>query len=188
MKNKKTIIINLLGGPGSGKSTTAAGLFYRLKMDGYDCELITEFAKCRTWEQNSTALNDQFFMTASQNYKQTILLGKVDVMITDSPILIGLLYYKEQNKIIRDSFETFVVETFKAQNNINFFIDRRKVYNPNGRNQTEAEAKEIDKNNLDLLIKHNISYTTIPGTPDGLEQMYRYVELELNKRKHKETL
>ena len=29
--NKKPLIINLIGGPGCGKSTAAAGLFYALK-------------------------------------------------------------------------------------------------------------------------------------------------------------
>ena len=38
MKKKDTLIINLIGGPGSGKSTTAAGLFYKLKQMGIDCE------------------------------------------------------------------------------------------------------------------------------------------------------
>ena len=30
-KMKKTLVINLIGGPGSGKSTTASGIFYALK-------------------------------------------------------------------------------------------------------------------------------------------------------------
>ena len=43
--DKKIIVINLLGSPGAGKSTTAARLFYELKMKGVKCELITEYAK-----------------------------------------------------------------------------------------------------------------------------------------------
>ena len=41
----KTLIINLIGGPCSGKSTIASGLFYNLKKLGYNCELALEFAK-----------------------------------------------------------------------------------------------------------------------------------------------
>lgn len=40
-----TSVINLIGGPGSGKSTTAAGLFFRMKSMGVRCELVTEYAK-----------------------------------------------------------------------------------------------------------------------------------------------
>jgi len=39
-------IINLYGGPGSGKSTIAAGIFYKAKLDDrYRVELFREMAK-----------------------------------------------------------------------------------------------------------------------------------------------
>ena len=62
-------IINLIGAPGSGKSTTAAGIFYNLKMKGIKCELLTEYAKDRVWEENFMALNDQLYIFAKQNHK-----------------------------------------------------------------------------------------------------------------------
>ena len=34
MENNNVIVINLMGGPGSGKSTAASGIFYRLKKMG----------------------------------------------------------------------------------------------------------------------------------------------------------
>ena len=34
MENNKVIVINLMGGPGSGKSTAASDIFYRLKKMG----------------------------------------------------------------------------------------------------------------------------------------------------------
>ena len=34
MENNKVIVINSMGGPGSGKSTAASGIFYRLKKMG----------------------------------------------------------------------------------------------------------------------------------------------------------
>ena len=34
MENNKVIVINLMGCPGSGKSTAASGIFYRLKKMG----------------------------------------------------------------------------------------------------------------------------------------------------------
>lgn len=45
MENNKVIVINLMGGPGSGKSTVASGIFYRLKKMGVNCELALEFVK-----------------------------------------------------------------------------------------------------------------------------------------------
>ena len=43
-------IINLYGGPGVGKSTTAAGLFYKMKIAGYSCELAYEWIKLKVYE------------------------------------------------------------------------------------------------------------------------------------------
>ena len=37
---KKPIIVNLFGGPSSGKSTTAAGLFHKLKIQGKESVAI----------------------------------------------------------------------------------------------------------------------------------------------------
>lgn len=45
---KNTLVVNLLGGPGCGKSTGAAYIFSQLKMRNIDAELVTEFAKDKT--------------------------------------------------------------------------------------------------------------------------------------------
>ena len=39
------IVINFWGGPNSGKSTQAAGLFHRMKADNYSVEVVNEYAK-----------------------------------------------------------------------------------------------------------------------------------------------
>ena len=40
-----TLVINLFSGSRVGKSTTAAMVFAKLKMNGVDCEMALEFAK-----------------------------------------------------------------------------------------------------------------------------------------------
>ena len=87
-----TKIINLYGGPGTGKSTHAAGLFYRMKQKSINCEYVQEYAKDKTWEDNAFTLKCQPYITAKQIFRQHRLLGKVDYIITDSPILNGLVY------------------------------------------------------------------------------------------------
>ena len=47
---KRTKIVNLYGGPGTGKSTTAAALFAEMKIRGVNCEYIQEYAKDKAWE------------------------------------------------------------------------------------------------------------------------------------------
>jgi ABC-type glutathione transport system ATPase component len=55
----ETIMVNIYGGPGCGKSTTAAGVFTLLKIHKIDCELVTEFAKDLTWENRHKTLENQ---------------------------------------------------------------------------------------------------------------------------------
>lgn len=61
-ENKKNcrlpIVVNLFGQPGAGKSTLAAYTFAKLKMMNVNCELVTEFAKDKTWEKNFTVLSN----------------------------------------------------------------------------------------------------------------------------------
>ena len=62
-------IINLFGEPGVGKSALAAYIFYRLKVLGYNCELVTEFAKDMVYEKNENALSNQSYIFGQQMQK-----------------------------------------------------------------------------------------------------------------------
>ena len=53
------IVVNLFAGPGSGKSTTCAGVFSKLKLIGINCEMALEYAKDKVWENSLDVLNDQ---------------------------------------------------------------------------------------------------------------------------------
>jgi hypothetical protein len=162
-----SLVVNYFGGPGCGKSTTSARLFSSLKMENINCELLTEFAKDLTWEENWNALSvGQIYVTARQLYKQELLERKVDVVVTDSPIVLGLCYYREENQSINESFRSLIINTFKQKNNLNFFLSRKKKYNPVGRNQTEEESKEIDEAIKSILDDNNIDYLTVDFDDD----------------------
>ena len=79
-------------GPGSGKSTGAAYIFAKLKMAGINCEYVTEYAKDKTWEGAKEELNCQIYITGKQVWRMTRVYGKVDVIVTDSPIALGSQY------------------------------------------------------------------------------------------------
>ena len=93
----KTKVINFYGGPGSGKSTKAAGLYYKMNMAGFSVELNNEFAKECVWEDNVPMLKDQLFMLAHQHRKILRLVGKVDYVITDSPLMLSGIYRELYN-------------------------------------------------------------------------------------------
>ena len=81
--SKLPIIVNLCGAPGAGKSTGAAYIFSQLKMKGVNAELITEFAKDKTWENNTTALSNQLYVLGKQYYRIDRCKDQVEVIVTD---------------------------------------------------------------------------------------------------------
>lgn len=133
-------IINLFGGPGCGKSTTAAGLFYRMKHAGIRVELVTEYAKDIVWADRHKELDDQLYITAKQYHRLFLLKEKVHYCITDSPLLLSLIY----NRTMPSSFIPFVKDIFHEYDNMAVILKRTKPYMLFGRNQTEEEAKALD--------------------------------------------
>lgn len=151
------IVINLFAGPGSGKSTTCAGVFAKLKLAGINCEMALEYAKDKVWENSHEVLDDQIYVFGKQLHRIFRLKDKVEVVITDSPLLLSILYDKSENPFLRD----LVLDQFNKFENRNYFIHRNTIYNPKGRLQTEDEAKEIDKVLINLLGKFNVDYKTV---------------------------
>lgn len=140
-------------------------------MAGIDCEYVSEYAKDRVWQDDQFPLRHcQQYVTGKQCLKITRLLGKVDVIVTDSPLLLGAMYTNE--KIYQD---VCVYEAKKYSNSFNIFVNRKKKYNPNGRNQTEQEALEIDKGILKLLNDNNIPYIYADGTQDGYDDIVNMI-------------
>jgi hypothetical protein len=87
-----TLVVNLFGGPGVSKSTNRALVFAKLKLAGMNVEEAPEFAKELVWEGRHKALRYQQYIIGKQMWRVERLRGEVDVVVTDSPILFGLIY------------------------------------------------------------------------------------------------
>jgi hypothetical protein len=168
-----TKVINLFGGPGCGKSTGAAYIFSLLKMKGMNVELVTEFAKDKTWEHNSKALTCQPYVFGKQSYRMDRCADEVDIIITDSPLFLSAMYNFDSN--IEPEFTQTVIKKFNEFENYNFFLKRLKEYNPKGRNQTEEEAKELDNKIKTNLNKFYIEYEEVNGCKEGYEYILNLI-------------
>ncbi len=176
-----TLLVNLFGGPGAGKSTTRAGLFHQLKLSGYNVEEAPEYAKQLTWEKRGMALTCQPYVLGKQLFTLYRLMGQVEAIITDSPIILGSIYAPPDEV---PSFHQFVIDKFNSFDSINFYINRVKPYNPSGRNQDLEGAKQIDDVVLKYLQNHNIPFTTINGDAEGVEEALAKVVIGLALRKN----
>jgi tRNA uridine 5-carbamoylmethylation protein Kti12 len=154
-------VINLFAEPSAGKSTTAAGLFFLMKKQRMNVELISEYAKQCVWESRKKTLDDQLYVTAKQNHKQQVLLGQVDYVITDSPLILGIVYSRYSARY--PSFHKLVAEVFNSYDNFNVFIKRTKPYNPIGRIQSETEAQTVRVLLQRIMDELGIKYHQIDG-------------------------
>lgn len=164
------IVVNLFGVPGSGKSTGAAYIFSKLKMAGLNVELVGEFAKDKVWEETKAVFENQAYIFGKQSFRISRCENKVDVIITDSPLPLSIFYNKNKH-IYGKSFDRFVMDVFNHYTNINFFINRIKPYNPNGRFQTEEESNALKAPMVQFLNEMDISYTEIDGDIDGYDSI-----------------
>lgn len=156
-------VINIYGGPGAGKSTTAAGVFSLLKLHGLNGELVTEYAKDLTWEQSLKKLENQYYVFGKQFHRMWRVKDAVDIIVTDSPLVLSKVYGEFLNKGWPSCFYETVMDAFNSFNNLNFMLKRMKHYNPAGRNQTEHEAKKLDNIIKNLLVDQGVKFTELPG-------------------------
>ena len=160
---RKTVIVNLYGAPGAGKSTGSAYIFGQLKMNNISVELVREFVKDKIYEKSEGVFNDQVYILGKQHFRQTNVKGNVDVIITDCPLIVQAYYTDKYKFPYADELRQLVLKLYSLENNINYFVNRDKPYNPDGRFQTEADSDSISGNLKEYLDNLGIEYKEING-------------------------
>jgi adenylate kinase family enzyme len=178
-----SLIINFFGGPGIGKSTQASGLFSEMKKNHFDVELTFEYPKLIAWEENQSAIKDQFYVTANQHRNISRLYGKVDYIIVDSPIILGSIYkdrYGDKDEypssFYDESFDFFILNLFKKYNSLNIYLQRDdSTYNQNGRFQNLSESKLIDLEIKERLKNNNIEFVEFEVNNQTPQEIFKYI-------------
>lgn len=170
-QNKKLKVINLYGGPGTGKSTTAAALFAKMKRAGYNVELVTEFAKDLVWTERNKELGDQIYIFGKMYHKLWRLRDKVDYVITDSPLPLSVYYDKNRMPY----FKEFAISMYNSFTNYNFELTRHFKYQVEGRYQTEAEADSDHKDIINLVKECGVELVKIENNSLPEDQIFNYI-------------
>lgn len=162
---RQTKVINMFGGSGIGKSTTAAGLYHQMKLEGLNVELVREYVKGWAWAGTKVNTYDQVYIFGKQARSEYMLYGKVDYIITDSPILLSPVYdlfYNGEDAMVQDSAFRFIKKAEKnGVQHINFLLERQKPFNPEGRYETEEQAKAVDTYVREFLNTNQVAYHTV---------------------------
>lgn len=150
--------ISFYGGPGSGKSTTAAWLFSELKTKNIPIELSIEYVKKWAYLKREVRPFDQIYLFGKQLQTEYLFLSSGKNIVTDSPPLLAAIYsdiyFPEMGfgKQITE-IDNYYTKEFPS---LNIFLERKdKPYDPTGRYQSHEQAKQIDEiifNNVKNLI------------------------------------
>lgn len=168
-------IVYLYGGPGTGKSTTAAHLFALAKQNDINAELVREYIKDWVWEGREVRPGDQPYIASKQSRKERICFGSVDLIISDSPMYLGQFYEEKYDTsypvvahLVKKHMEFAEQEGYKFEH---IFLKRLKKYNTAGRFQNEEEAIECDREIRALLTRENISFTDVNADPHAAQKI-----------------
>lgn len=186
----QTYVINFISGPGSGKSTFSALLYAKLKLRGYVVEYIQEFAKTLVWTKDFETLNNQYYVSNRQYKLLKQMVGSVQFIVTDAPLVHGLYYNRHNvhNSSNIEKTERFILEHYHEFNNINIFLERGNFpYEQQGRIETEEESKEIDIIMKHLLRQNKIPYVSFHSDSDVVDKIVDFVVGQINTSTHEQV-
>lgn len=174
-KHGKTICVNFFAGAGAGKSTMAMFIQAFLKAHGITSEYTGEYAKDLAWEQRLGLPRNQIKIFANQHNRQFRLKGQVDCIISDSPLLLSMVYGAGNGLM-----DAIVMQEFNEYDNINFYVLRKKKYIRKGRFENKKDATKIDTKTRKMLDERQFPYTIIEGTTEGANIVLKIILKRLN--------
>jgi nicotinamide riboside kinase len=175
------IVVNLIGGPGVGKSILTAEIFAELKKRFISAEISPEYIKKKLREKSEKAVQSQIYIFGKQQYQLFTMKDEVDVIVTDSPFIFCSIYDRTKN----EELKRLILHEYNKYNNMNFLIlrDTSVPYEQEGRYQDSEGAKKVDKEILEFLLKNNIEYSHVVGI--GSETKEIIIEMIMEKLKEK---
>jgi len=180
--------INLFGGPGSGKSTTAARLFASLKADMMRIELVREYVKNWAYEDRKITGFDQLYLFAKQLRMEDILLRNgVDLIVTDSPLSLSTCFAERYGHKGMEGLREIAKDFERHYPSLNIFVLRNdKPYVKLGRYETYEQAKELDKIITDHMMDNQLTF--VKKNFDDYSDIYKYVKTNIEEANRQEQL
>lgn len=161
-----SIYINIIAGPGAGKTTLAIELTHILKKAEASVEYVSEYAKELVWARNTDRLNNQYLVTKKQGDRMRVLDGQVEHIVTDSPVFLGLAYnhFNPNNVSNQTKVEEYIAKyDSECAYRLDVFLHRatNKEFESEGRIHDLKESQKIDKYLFNRLDRRGETFVEI---------------------------
>lgn len=188
-----TKVISFAAGPAAGKTTIAHDVFSIMKRKGLSVGWIEEFATDLSWKGDHAGMQDQLWILGEQNHRLYTQLGKVEYIVTDTCMLLGIYYMKHAFEKFKgagcadiafdyDNFYWSLVNTinatFNMYDNSVFFVDRgdrvvdvpRYGENPSTHADVDHSTRLLaDREIRDVLDSYRIDYQVVKEASEVIE-------------------
>ena len=144
-------------------------MFYQLKLQDYSSELVREYVKKWAWEGKLPNKFDQIYITGKQSKAEYMLYDKVDFIVTDCPLMMGVFYeqFYYGTSLVKESVNEFLaLSESDGVEYHNFLLSRQKTFNSDGRFCDEDGANRIDNYIKSQLDQQSIPYTLLTCPKD----------------------
>ena len=153
------LVVNIYGIPGSQKSKFLSNAFSTLSYKNEDCAIIGDF---------NVDLNKNSFNILGDILTRLNSARSNDVVITNTPLLMQPIYYRQTDLPDPDMFEIIVNQLYQNYNNFNVIVQ-----DPNN--------SYIYRDLLDLFAKYDIPYSLVKSVDDYAWQSV--LQIIINKLK-----
>lgn len=176
---KNTLVVNLYAGPGAGKTTCGLLIAGELKKHDVVTEYVPEYAKELAWDGETKLLDgsceSESIILNEKIRRISRLIGKVDVIVIDSPILQSAGFVKGYHP----EFEQYALQIHNLYNNFNIFVQRSDHYEKSGCIHSFKQSKSLDKKIRKILDRNDIYYITYQH--EAIDTMVEEIQTTLRK-------
>jgi predicted ATPase len=144
--------IGIIGPPGAGKTTLAAGLFYNLKKLGKTIELVPELIKYKVYQGRDFArtgfdiANNLEQRSFEESFSNAV--PPIDFILCEAPLCNGFFYASYYNK--EDEAKILRKIAKETINNYDIILqlpmelESKENYQQHGRKETYDQSKELN--------------------------------------------
>lgn len=167
---RNTVVVNCFAGPDAGKSIAAMELASTLGRMNVSAAYVTGYAKELMWNDPGNPLLDgsvesQKTLLQVQNQRLLRLQGRVDIVVTDSPLMLCGIYAAAPDSAL----DELVMDAHNSYNNYNLLITRDNSYLTARHTQELQKNTALDEKVADYIEKKDIS--VFAYSPDTVQEI-----------------